>query len=364
MAMNNNTPEEIDLWQLFKLIGDVFNRITSFISKIIKKFFHLFLLFLKFIRGHFLKFTIVTVIGVLVGGYLDYNSQPVYRSSMIIEPNFNSVQQLYNNIEFYDQLARQKESKVLAEALQINVKEAQHIKNIKIESFSDETQRIKQFSEFISELDSISQKQVDYEYYLKNFNDINAKFHKIQIKSTSQDIAKKCQKAIVTSIEENDYFKLQKQINDQNIALKDSIIESQQQEIHDLQVFYKKLKIMEAQKPDGTTSINLAENQSDQLSEIELLNQAGKLKDEKIELNNEKANTKNTINIISEFPNKGVLINDFFRKKIVLVPVLFVTVLFLILVLIPLNIYLGNYDITEKNIIRRDSGKNNDIQLQ
>ncbi|WP_051473713.1 hypothetical protein [Aquimarina macrocephali] len=262
---------------------------------------------------------------------------------MIIEPNFNSVQQLYNNIEFYNQLAKQKENKALAEALQISETEALYIKKVSIESFSDQTQRIKQFSQFISELDSISQRKVDYEDYLENFNNINAKFHKIEIEAISSVVAKRCQKAIVTSIENNEYFRLQKEINDRNIALKDSVIDKQQEEINDLQVFYKKIKIIEAQKPDGTTSINLAENQPDQISEIELLNQARKLKDEKIELNNEKANTKNTINIISEFPNKGALVNDFLKKKVVILPIVSITVLFLALILILLNKYLMNY---------------------
>ncbi|MEW7289543.1 hypothetical protein [Aquimarina sp. 2304DJ70-9] len=342
--MKENNPEEIDLGQLFTLIGDAFNTFLKRISIAFKYILHLFILFLKFLRLHFLKFSIAVLIGLAIGGYWDYKSQPVFRSSMIIEPNFNSAQQLYNNIEFYNQLAQQKDHETLADALHINEIEALTIKRMSIESFSDQTQRIKQFSAFISELDSISQKQVDYNDFLQNFNNINAKFHKIKIEATSPEIAKKCQKAIVTSIENNEYFTLQKKINDRNIALKDSVIVMQQGEINELQAFYKKVKILEAQKPQGSTSINLADNQQDQMSEIELLNQASKLKDEKIELNNEKANTKNTINIISEFPNKGVLVDDFLNKKLVLLPIVFSAILFLILILLRLNSYLKNYE--------------------
>ncbi|GAA4279525.1 hypothetical protein [Aquimarina mytili] len=344
--MRENNPDEIDLGQLFKLIGDAFNKLFVRIGIIFKNIFHFFILCLNFLRLHVVKFTIAILIGCSIGGYLDYISQPIFRSSMIIEPNFNSAQQLYNNIEFYNQLAQQNDYVTLAEALNINEKEAFNIKRISIESFSDQTQRIKQFSSFISELDSISQKQVDYNDFLQNFNNINARFHKIKIEATSPEIAKKCQKAIVTSIENNEYFTLQKKINDRNIALKDSIILMQQTEIKELQQFYKELKILEAQKPQGSTSINLAESQHNKMSEIELLEQARTLKDEKIELNNEKANTKQTINIISEFPNKGVLTNDFFNKKLVILPIMFSTALLLILMLNLLNTYLKNYDRT------------------
>lgn len=335
--MAGNNTDEIDLGQLFTLIGDAINRFFISISKVLKRILHKLITFLKFLQKHFLKFVISIIIGVVLGGYLDYKSEPVFRSSMIIEPNFNSAQQLYNNVEFYNQLAEQKDYNTLAEALYIKEKEASSIRRLSIESFSDQTQKIKQFSAFISELDSISQKKVDYNDFLENFNNINAKFHKIEIEATWSQTAKKCQKAIVTSIENNEYFTLQKEINDRNIILKDSIITQQQFEIKKLQEFYKELRLLEAQKPDGITNINLAESNQSQISEIELLNQARTLKDEKIELNNEKANTKNTINIISEFPNKGVLVNDILNKKIVLIPILFSSTLFLVLILFSLN---------------------------
>ena len=345
MTTKHNTSDEIDLGQLFIQLGNVLNKCLRSIENFFKRIFHVIMLFLGFLREHSVKLTLATIIGAIFGVYLDSKSLPVYRSSMIIEPNFNSAQQLYNNIGFYNQLAEQEENKALAEAFRISEEEAKHIKHIKIESFSDQTQRIKQFSAFISELDSISQKQVDYEDYLKNFNNINAKFHKIEIEASNSEIARKCQKTIVTSIEDNEYFTLQKEINDRYIAVKDSIITQQQKEIMDLQEFYKKLKILEAQKSNrGTTSINLAENQTENTVEIELLRQARELKDEKVEINNEKANTKNTINIISEFPFKGALVNDFLRKKIVVMPLVLIALLFFTLALIELNKFIINYD--------------------
>ncbi|MEW7279400.1 hypothetical protein ABW636_12470 [Aquimarina sp. 2201CG1-2-11] len=345
METRQNTSDEVDLGQLFEQVGKALNKFFRSIEYFFKRIFNVIMLFLKFLRTHFLKFILATIIGAIFGAYLDSKSLPIYRSSMIIEPNFNSAQQLYNNIEFYNQLAKQEETKALAEAFMISDEEAKHIKNIRIESFSDQTQRIKQFSEFISELDSISQKQVDYKDYLENFNNINAKFHKIEIEASNPEIARKCQKTIVTSIEYNEYFTLQKEINDRNIAVKDSIIIQQQKEIMGLQEFYKKLKILEAQKPDGrTTSISLAENQTENAVEIELLRQARELKDEKVEINNEKANTKNTINVISEFPFRGALVNDFLRKKIIVMPLVLIVLLFFILALIELNKFIINYN--------------------
>ncbi len=344
MSGKENTPEEIDLGHLFRLFGNAFNRFTLFISGIFKGVFNLIIGFLQFIRVHFIKLVISVVLGFVIGWYLDYVAERVYRSSMVVEPNFNSAQQLYNNIEFYNGLAEQDEFAALATALQITNNEAKTIKRLEIKSFSDENLKIKQFSEFIRGLDSISVKMVNYDTYLKNFNNLNAKFHKISIESTNPKVAKKSQFAILKSIENNEYFKLQKVINDTNIILQDDIIKKQLLEIDSLQRFYKKLKLLEATKPEGGTNINLGDkSQGSNSEEIKLLLQSRELKENQLLLNNKKANTKSTVNVISEFPNKGMLVNDFFRMKKVILPLLFVVLLVIVLSMLALNKYLKNY---------------------
>lgn len=345
MVAKETVSDEIDLGQLFKLIGTTIDAFFNRIFNSIKSIYHVFILFVLFLKGHLLKFCFAGLLGVVIGRFLDYRAIPTYRSSMIVQPNFNSVQQLYSNIEFYNQLAKRKESKELAEVLDIPQSVAKGIKNLKIMAFTDEVQQIKLFNGFIKSLDSTILKKLDYQDYLENFSNVNAEFHKIEIETIAPDIAKKCQRLIVNSINNNEYFEFQKQANENKIEIKEDVIRTHLDEIDKLQGFYKELRIiaLEAQKKEGITSINLGDNRSDYISEFELFKQIEKLKEEKANLNVEKANTRNTINIISEFPNKGLLKDDLWSKKIVQLPVLFVAGLFLILVLIVFNKYLENY---------------------
>ncbi|NER18901.1 hypothetical protein [Spongiivirga citrea] len=342
---NNNAPqsEEIDLGQLFKLIGDAFNRFFNFIGSIFKGFFNLLIAFLLFVQKHFIKFSIAGIIGIAGGWYWDYTSPDVYRSSMVVEPNFNSAQQLYNNIEFYNELAEQEEYEALKETFPaLTNEEAATIKSFEIESFSDQSQKIKQFSQFIESLDTISQKQVDFEDYLRNFNNINAQFHRIIIETEDNRVAKKLQAPIVLSIQVNDYFKLQKKINDENIQLSDSLYQAQLTEIDTLQKFYREIKLKEASKEQASTSISLGgDAQQKESDELELIKQEEQIKNSLIRLNEEKANTRSTINVISDFPNKGVEINDFWKKKKVLLPILLVGLVLFFLLLMELNRYLN-----------------------
>ncbi len=262
---------------------------------------------------------------------------------MIVQPNFNSARQLYSNIEFYNELVEQGENEELAGVLHIPQSAAKSITNIEIMALINEERKIIKFDEFIKDKDSVTRKSINYEDYLKNFNEINAEFYKIQIEATAPEIAKQCQKVIVASIETNEYFKLQKKVNDDNLAVKDTMISEQLKEINKLQSFYKEIRVLDAQQSVGATNINLADNKIKQTPEFELFKQIEKLKEEKTEVNIEKANTKNIINIVSDFPNRGKLINDLRFKKIVQMPALFVVILLLILIMPIFNKYLAKY---------------------
>ncbi|WP_378180211.1 hypothetical protein [Aquimarina sp. SS2-1] len=338
--------EEIDLQQLFRLVGEAISKVFRFIGTIFKGLFHLIILFLLFIQKHFLKFVIAGVIGGAVGWFWDSVSEPIYRSSMIVEPNFNSAQQLYNNIEFYNELAKEKAFKTLAASLKISDKEAETITKIEIEAFSDDNQKLKQFSDFVSTLDSVSRSSLSYESYLKNFNNINARFHKIELRAINPEVAKKCQNAIVRSIENNNYFKVQKKTNDLNLKISDSVTRKQLVEVDSLKTFYQNLKLLEIKKPESSTgtSINLSSENNDlDRSEIALLNEAKQLNTAIIRLNQEKADSENIINVISDFPNKGALVNDLLLQKKVLLPIGLILLVFLVLILLALNKYLKKY---------------------
>jgi hypothetical protein len=346
--MNKDLPqpqqsEEVDLGQLFKLIGNAFDRFFKFIGGIFKGFFGLVILLLLFLQKHILKLIIVGVVGLAIGFYLDLTIKPRYVSTMVVEPNFNSVQQLYNNVDFYNELARAKDSNGLADVLGISVVEASTIMKFKVESYSDENQKVVLFDKFVRSLDTTTQKAIDMKAYLKNFNSFDARFHTISIIATNNRIAKKIQPVILNSISGNDYFNLQKYISDVNIRLQDSLYNKQIMEIDSLQKLYKKVMLAEAERPIQGTSINLGENGSKDNKELALVNKIEELKANLVELNHERANKSSIINVISDFPNKGVKQKGILKSYKVLVPFCMVILALLVFTLLSLNSYLKNY---------------------
>lgn len=340
---NHSSSEEVDLGQLFQLIGNGFRKFFRFIGNIFKGIFHTIILFLLFLQKHFIKFAIVAVIGLALGIYMDMVKEPKYLSTMVVEPNFNSVQQLYNNVNFYNELAEAEDSIALAEALDVNVKEAVKLKKFVVESYSDENQKVQLFDKFVRSLDSTTKKAIDMENYLKNFNSMDAQFHTISVTATNNTVAKKIQPSIIKSISRNEYFQLQQSISDQNISLQDSLYKKQLREVDSLQRLYKRVMEKEADKPLQGTNISLGETGGQENKELALINQVDKLKQNLVLLNQERANKSSILNVISAFPRRGVEIKGILNSYKFWIPVGFIGITLLILSIQDLNTYLKNY---------------------
>ncbi len=85
--------DEIDLGQLFQMIGNGFKRLFNFIGNIFKGIFNIIILFLLFLQKHFIKFAIAGVVGLAIGIFLDMNKEPKYISTWWWSPT--SI--VYNN---------------------------------------------------------------------------------------------------------------------------------------------------------------------------------------------------------------------------------------------------------------------------
>ncbi len=342
-SCSSNTSDEIDLGQLFQLIGNGFRKFFRFIGNIFKGIFHTVILFLLFLQKHIIKFGIAAVLGLALGFYLDTIKEPEFISTMVVEPNFNSAQQLYNNVNFYNELAKAQDSSALAEAMGISVSEAAKLKKFVVESYSDENQKVQLFDRFVRSLDSTTKKAIDIENYLENFNAMDSRFHTISVTAANNTVAKKIQPSIIQSISRNEYFQLQQKISDQNISLQDSLYKKQLVEVDSLQRLYKRVMEKEADKPLQGTNISLGENGSKENKELALINQVDKLKQNLVQLNEERANKSSILNVISAFPRRGVEVKGIWYSNKFRIPLGFIGITLLILIMLELNTYLKNY---------------------
>jgi predicted transcriptional regulator len=339
-----NIPQdgEVDLGSLFKVIGKGFQNLFSAIGRFFKAIFHFFILLLLFLRNNALKLGIAIFVGAAMGLYLDLTLPKQYSSTMIVEPNFKSAQQLYKNINFYHELVKQKDSNLLALTFNISVQEAAKLKGFYIEAIRNENEKYQFFNNFIQEIDTTTVRNINIKEFKKGFTDYNYSYHEIKVKSLSNAIFEKLSLPIINSIENNPYYKYQKKINDENLLQNEKVLIKSLQEVDTLRRIYNEVLITEANKEVSSTNITLAQG-ARKTNEIQLFNESLELNEELIENNKEKAETTEILNVVSTFSRVGVKESDILKKKTVILGVALGLIMLAFILFRQLNSYLINY---------------------
>ena len=100
--------EEVDLGQLFKMIGNMFDRLFQFIGGIFKSVFSVIIYTIKAVISNFKIIVLAMVLAGVIGYALEKTKQPVFTSSMLVKPYFDSKFQLVTNIKYYNALIEDK----------------------------------------------------------------------------------------------------------------------------------------------------------------------------------------------------------------------------------------------------------------
>jgi len=334
--------EEIELGSLFKIIGRGFSNLFNAVGKLFKGIFHYLILFLIFLRNNALKLSLAIFIGAAFGLYLDFTKPQLYSSTMIVEPNFKSALQLYQNIDFYHELVKQKDSSLLAQTFNIPVTEAAKLKGFYVEPIRNENEKYQFFDDFIQEVDTTTVNNINIKEFKKGFTDYNYNYHQIKVKSLSNTIFEKLSVPIISSIENNPYYKYQKKINDENLFQNEKVLIKSLQDVDTLRRIYNEVLITEANKDVSSTNINLAQGVQ-KTNEIQLFNENLELNEELIKNNKEKAETTEILNVVSSFSKVGIEERSLFKKMTFILGLGMGLLMLVFILLRQLNQYLLKY---------------------
>ena len=212
---NSNSSDEIDLGQVFRLVGRFF-----------KKVFRLFFIALRFFKRKAILLIGVLLVGFLLGIVYDYfNEKKLYKQEIIIEPNLNSTTFLYNYIEKFnhDLSAIKKGESVLPEVTSEQLGKIRKIELLPIRNYNDILDYYNKYNggntsggyAILSEIED------DFKKYRDQF-----RFHKLVItfKSDTKDHQLFVQN-LLNGIRKNPYFISLEEIRKQE--LKDRIAENE-----------------------------------------------------------------------------------------------------------------------------------------
>jgi hypothetical protein len=337
-----NNEEEVDLGSLFVIIGRGFSNFFNFIRNFFKGIFHRIISILIFLKNNIIKIGIAAFIGGVLGIFLEVKKVDSYKAELLLEPNFKSTRQLYNNVNYYNDLVKQKDTASLAETFKLDKSTAASLKNFVVEPILEGNDIINSYDEFVSSVDTTTIKNYTFVEFKTSFTEYDYRLHKVTVTSTLNNVFDKLDDVIISSVVNNNYYNRIKTITNKNLNRTDSLYRQNLIQVDSLRNVYMKVMIEESKKQTSGTSIDLG-GQKSKTKEIDLFETNRKINQDLEEIAIRKSTVYDVINVISNFQPIGTEIKGVTKNYIFLLGSLGGALMIFWLLLRQLNTYLENY---------------------
>jgi hypothetical protein len=337
----DNNQEEADLGSLFVVIGKGFSNLFNFIGNIFKGLFHVLISIIIFLKINSVKISIAAIIGLVPGIYFEIKKEKTYTSNLLVQPNFKSASQLYNNVNYYNDLVKQNDILGLENTFKLDKETAASLKEFTIQPVKNDNDIIQAYNTFI--LDTATVSRYGFDQFKKSFRILDYKIHEIRVVSEKNDVFEKLDEVILSSVFKNKYFNRVKELSNENINRTDSLLRQNLSQVDAMRKVYMQVMLAEAnkQQSDGT-NIDLGDGKR-ATKELDLFETNRKLNAELTDIVSEKYNTYDVINIISNFQPIGSEVVGFVESAAFIYPLLGALLMVFVLVFLKVNKYISNY---------------------
>ncbi|MFY0631992.1 MAG: hypothetical protein JXR05_16645 [Flavobacteriaceae bacterium] len=337
-----NKEEEVDLGSLFIIIGNGFKKFFNFIWMILTGIFHFLILILLFIKENIIKLLIAAAIGGGIGAYKEFTKEATFGSDLIVQPNFKSTKQLYDNINYYNDLVSQKEIGSLVETFGIDSVQARNIKKFEITPIISENDVLESYDELVLSIDTLTIQSYSFAQFKKAFTDYDYKEHKIHVESKDNNVFSKLDDVIISSIVKNEFFDKLKKNTRENLYRTDSLLRENLTHLDSLRQVYMKVMLVEAKKSSAGTSIDLGGTKTT-TKELELFQTNRIINKDLKDISEDISEKSEIINVISNFQSIGYEIKGLGKNFIVIYGGLGLVLMIVFILFRSLNSYLESY---------------------
>ena len=337
-----NNEEEVDLGSLFVIIGKGFSKFFNFIGNIFKSLFHGIVTSLIFLKQNSIKIGIAGAIGLVAGVFWEVKTPTTYGSDLLLEPNFKSTRQLYNNINYYNDLVKQKDTVTLQKAFNLDKESAASLKKFEVIPLKIDSDLIDAYNDLILVVDTLTIKSYEYKDFKAAFTDFDYKVHKVTVIAEKNNVFDKLDDVIISSVVNNKYFNRLKVLNNENLNRTDSLYRENLTQIDSLRQVYMLVMLEEAKKLTTGTSIDLG-GEKRTTKELELFETNRKINFDLKKIAKEKSQKYEVINVISNFQPIGYEIKGVTKNKGFLLGLAGAGFMIIFLLLLKVNTFLENY---------------------
>jgi hypothetical protein len=197
----------------------------------------------------------------------------------------------------------------LAQNLEISHAEANSISAFEIESTLSQNQKLKLFDEYTKAMDSTLASTLDFIDFMKNSNEYDYAFQKITIKAYSKNIFSKVLNKIIQKVEESEFIINEQKKDLAELDRKEFAINQSLKASDSLQKVYQRVLEKSVESSLGSQTSVTIDNTEDKsiTKEFELFNIDLELKRELVEIQRDRDDIQNIIEIVSSEQIEGSL---------------------------------------------------------
>ena len=306
-AKNSNTSEEVDLGQLFKMIGSAFTRLYKFIGSIFNNVLLALIWLVLFVKKRIIILSVAGLVGLVLGVALDMSMPPTYKSTLSIKQNYETGENLYESINYYNGLLKDKDYRILGGLLGLTELATEEIVGFDIEPIITDNEYLVMFNSYIGELDSLAASKIEYKEYVKNIREYKHRYQQISIKSKTRADFKGVFTNIINNIETNSFFVNEQAKDILELQQTQQAIEISLAQSDSLQETYKRV-LENSKDSQSNAEIGITfegANESEKTKEFELYINDIELRERIVKIQRELKDKENIIDMISSKQDNG-----------------------------------------------------------
>lgn len=319
--------EEVDLGQLFRLIGNAFDRLFKFIGSIFKGVFSSVVYTLKALLNNYKLIAISMLVAAVIGYGVEKTNKPVYHSSMLVKPYFDSKYQLVTNINYYNALIADQDLKQISNLFEIDEAASASLIAFEINPGPEtENDRILQYDKFIRSVDSVRAQGISYENFLDNRSVYSGGLFEISVQAGKKDIFKSLEEGLNSTFTNSFSVKKMKK-RDSLIGLSRERIERDLAQVDSLKRMYISV-LKNDSNPSANSPLSYKEGgvalvqERVKTREFELLSKELELRNELTKLKAQQVEEDVFFDVLSSFQEVGSKYSSLYNKYRILFPII------------------------------------------
>ena len=303
--------EEVDLGQLFRMIGNFFQSIFNFFGKLFYSLFLAFVWVVFFVKKNIVILGAAVIIGFVLGLVKEKTAEPVYKSSIMLKQNYETGDNLYKFIDYSNSLVAQKDYNSLKSIFSLDEDVLLSIIDLSIEPVVSENDKLKAYDTYRKTLDSVVASTFEYKNFLDNVQDNKYPFQQISIKTNTRNSFKPVFDKIVENINSTPFFIREKEKDLNELKAQKQALENALTSSDSLQKIYKKVLEEDSEALEKTSEIGITIESSriKVTKEYDLYLNDVKLRREIVEIEREIEEKDEVIQVISTNQESGVIDN-------------------------------------------------------